>query len=114
LVALSRVSTIEISSGTKSNAGKGALIGGLIGAALGGAAATAACGGMVLGQEGSCSGGEVVGGVVVGGLIVGAVGATIGALIRSEGWQVIPLSGLRVQPSPVTGDGLAILVTVRL
>jgi hypothetical protein len=113
-VALSRVSTIEVSHGTKSNVGKGALIGGLVGAALGGAAATAACGGIVMGQEVSCSGGEIVGGVVVGGLIVGAVGATIGALIRTEGWEQIPLSGLRVQPSPVTGDGLAISAALRL
>jgi hypothetical protein len=112
-VALSRVSTVEISHGTKSNAGKGALIGGLSGAALGGAAMAGACSAEILGEEASCGGSEVAGGVVLFGLGGAAAGALIGALARSEGWQQIPLSGLRVQPSPVTGDGVVISASFR-
>jgi hypothetical protein len=113
-VALSRVATIEVSHGTKSNVGKGALIGGLVGVALGGAAYAVGCGSELYGQEVSCSGGEVAGGVVLFGLGGAAAGALIGALIRTEGWEQIPLSSLRVQPSPVTGDGLAISASLRL
>ena len=112
-VALGRVSTIEISSGTKSNAGKGALIGGLVGAALGGVAMAGACSAEILGEEASCGGGEVAGGVVVFGLGGAAAGLFIGALIKSESWQSIPLRDVRVQPSPVTGDGVAISASLR-
>jgi hypothetical protein len=113
-VALSRVSTIEVSHGTKSNVGKGALIGGLVGVALGGAAHAVGCGSEVYGEEVSCSGGEAAGGVALFGLGGAAAGALIGALIGSEGWEQVPLSGLRVQSSPVTGDGLAISAALRL
>ena len=112
-VALSRVSTVEISQDTKSNAGKGALIGGLVGAALGGAAMAGACSAEILGEQPGCSGGEVAGGVLVFGLSGAAAGALVGALIRSEGWQSIPLRDVRVQPSPVTGDGVAISASLR-
>lgn len=112
-VALSRVSTVEISHGTKSNAGKGALIGGLVGAALGGIAISSACSAEILGQQASCNGGEVAGGIVVFGLGGAAAGALIGALIRSEGWQSIPLRDVRVQPSPVTGDGVIFSASLR-
>lgn len=119
---------LEISRGERTSSSKGARIGALAGAALG----------LLVGVEigtteherASCADLEyslfecrpetktdlaVVGAFTVG---LGGLGAATGALIgfasKSERWDVVPLDELRVGRSPVTRDGVAVSVSLRL
>jgi hypothetical protein len=42
------------------------------------------------------------------------VGGAIGFFVRTDRWEEVPLTKLRVGPSPVSADGLAVSVTLRL
>ena len=110
-IPVASVDRIDISRGKKSNVGKGAITGGLIGAGIGlviGIGAAAEDGGFF------DFGPEVVPAAV---LAVGAYGAGIGALIGlimpGERWEEVPVDELRVGPSPVAPDGLALSATLR-
>jgi len=119
---------LDLSRGTRSNTGKGAKIGAVIGAGLG-----AVLGGLIATEERlvnpscdpdnnlfGCQTEEttdyaVVAAFAVGLAVVGAgAGALIGAVSKSERWKAVPLGELRVGPSPVTEDGVALSVSLRL
>lgn len=101
---------LGLSRGRHSNAGKGALIGGLVGTALI-LAAVYSC-------DGYCGGpgdeGRVLAGMTIGGGLGAGVGALIGALSHREDWQAVPIERLRSGPSPVSVDGVAVSLTLRL
>ena len=84
----SRVTSVEVSLGRRSNAGKGALIGGLIGAAAGITYGLILC-------EGDCEAGNFTAGALFGAMGAGAgalVGLAIGLATKSEEWEeVTPL-----------------------
>jgi len=109
-VPFASMNSLEVSRRRHSNAGKGALIGGGVGA------------GLVLASLYSCDGycggpgeeGKAVAGVAIGGALGAGVGALIGLMFHSEDWQAVPLDKLRIGPSPVTMDGVATSLTLRL
>lgn len=114
---LASLETLEVSRGTKSNAGKGAFTGGavgwLFGLALGARGAEGAdeddphVWGLVEGQ------GDVWTVAAIGGGVGATVGLLIGEMTRSDRWEEVPLDRLRVVP---TRDrrGLALSVSMRL
>ncbi|UCF21029.1 MAG: hypothetical protein JSU87_06470 [Gemmatimonadota bacterium] len=111
MIPLQSLTALEISRGKKSNVGKGALTGGLIGAGIGlviGIGAASEDGGFIE------FGPEVVPAAAV---TVGACGAGIGALIGllspGERWEEVPLDQLRVGPSPVAADGVAVSLSLQ-
>lgn len=80
---------IEISRGSKSNTGKGALIGGIAGAVIGVASSIAVA--IADPVEGAGFGEYAV--YSLGVTAAGAgIGALIGSLARSERWEAVPLS----------------------
>lgn len=102
---LASLETLEVSRGTKSNAGTGALIGGLAGGVLGLAL------GVVVAAEAADEGAPQMWGLVeepydalaVAAIGVGAgayVGLGIGAGKRSDRWEEVPLDRLRVSLVP--------------
>jgi hypothetical protein len=42
------------------------------------------------------------------------LGALVGSTIKTDRWETVPLDDIRVGPSPVTPDGVAVSVTLRL
>ena len=111
-ISLTDVTRLEVSQGRKSNALKGLGIGALIGAPIG-----AVLG--VLASEGSgenlCTGTTVacaaVGAAAVG--VAGAlVGLGVGALIKSERWEEVPLDRLRVNIVPLRDGRFALGLSV--
>jgi hypothetical protein len=114
-VPLADVTKLEVRRGQKSNAGRGSLIGSLVGAGAG--AALGALAGAAIPPD-SCANGCVVGVAGIGALAGGAVGALVGLAIgsssKSDRWEAVPLDQLRVGPSPVGAEALAVSVTLRL
>ncbi len=105
-VPLSLVKRVEVSRGKKSNAGKGALRGGLVGASIGVVLSVAFLGsGGSDKEELSAASFAVLGGVGV------LTGAAIGAGSSSDRWEGVPLDQLRVDMVPRTG-GLAIRLSL--
>lgn len=121
-VPLADVTKLEVHRGQKSRTGRGALIGAGVGALAGVATVAIACASTTGGCDFSESGGSdelsdlaVATALVLMGTVVGAgVGAIIGLATRVDRWQAVPLDDIRVGPSPVTPDGVAVSVTLRL
>ena len=116
-VPLADVTKLKVRRGQKSNAGKGALIGLGVGAAAGVITALLSC------ADSQCdwdnAGDDVTGYTAVvlgaGGALLGAgIGAIIWSSIKTDRWQTVPLDQLRVGPSSVDADGVAVSVTLRL
>lgn len=113
-VPLSLVKKVEVSRGQTSNAGRGALKGGLIGAGIGAVLGSAAWMGsdsddfIKIGPEA----------VAVGAGVLGAVGAFAGLLIGSttvsDHWEEVPLNEIYVGPSSVDHDGIEVSVALGL
>lgn len=102
-VPLGSVTSLEISRGTGSNRGGGAIVGALVGAVGGGVLGGSGGCDLEIGlrmQHFSCT---VLG--AVGGAVVGAgVGALVGGALHSERWEQVPLDQLRrVRVSSVPG-----------
>ena len=86
-LVLAQVTTLELSRGRKSNAGKGALIGGLVGAAAGATYGLVLC-------EGDCEAGSFAAAAFVGLVGAGAgalIGLVIGSVVSGEHWEEVPL-----------------------
>lgn len=106
-VPLDKVETFEVSTGRKSSAGKGALIGLAGGAAAGVGAALIVC------DDDECVGsgygsykGLVAGVFGVGGALFGAgVGALVGGRFHGDRWERIPLEELRMGMEPIGHGG---------
>jgi hypothetical protein len=107
---------IDVYLGRRSNAGKGALIGALVGTGLGliGSIAWIANDCEFIDSWGC--GSEEAGVMVVGTLglaLVGTgLGAGLGALIKSDKWEEVPLSRLRVAPVAMRNGQLGLAVSV--
>jgi hypothetical protein len=96
------VRKIELTMGKRSNVVRGAIIGASIGVALGVTAVVALC------DDNDCI--NEGGAIAVLGLGGGALGAIVGAPIRTERWQSVPLDGVR---SRVDGPRSQLAVTLR-
>jgi len=107
-ISLTEVTRLEVSQGRKSNALAGLGIGFLGGAAIGGLVA------MQFDEEGgdSSQGQYFLFGAVVGGAAFGAIGAGIGALVKTERWEEVPLDRLRVSIVPLRDGRLALGLSV--
>jgi hypothetical protein len=107
-VPLSSVTRLERSLGKRSNAGKGALLGGLVGAAAGVA--------LVLVARGEdCDGPCTPYAAIVGAGFVGAgtvLGAITGAAIKTERWEAASLGRIGVSAAPRPRGG-AVALSVR-
>jgi len=114
-VPLADVTKLEVRRGQKSNVGKGALIGLGVGALMG-----VGLGLLVVEGGEACDRGvqDCWQAIPAGAGLLGAVGAGLGALIglgaRIDRWETVPLDQLRVGPSSVDADGVAVSVTLRL
>jgi len=104
-VPLTEVTALEVCRERHSNAGKGALFGGLTG--VGAVAAAALYGGGTWDGEVWARAAMVVG-------VATGVGALIGSLSHKEVWEAVPLDGLRIEPSRHTTDGVSVSVSLRL
>jgi hypothetical protein len=113
-LTLAHVSKFEVSSGKKSNSGRGALKGGLAGATLGLVIGISAWAGSEPGDYFTFGPEAVAASAGVLGAIGAGVGLLIGGLTRSERWEEVPLEELRVGPSPIDADGVEISVTLPL
>ncbi len=111
-VLLSKITRLELSRGRHSNAGKGAMYGGLTGAGAGlviGLAATAGNGGGFF----EVGPGEVaLGTLVMGGLGAG-VGAIIGSLSSHDQWEVVSVPKVTAVRQSVTGSRLGVGISLR-
>lgn len=106
-LALGSLSRLEVSEGHRSNAGKGALIGGGIGLALGGAFSLIAA--PRVDTEVPTSDYLLLTGIAAAG---GAgIGALIGSFSKSERWREYPLDRLRVGLLPSSDGGYRLTVT---
>lgn len=113
-VAIGSLTKLEVSRGHKSRFLRGLGYGFLIGAAAG-TVIGAASGDDDPSEWFAMSAGEkaVVGAVSLG-LLGGIVGGVIGLSSPAEKWEEVPLDRLLVGPSPVTADGVALSVSLRL
>lgn len=106
-VPLALVEKVEVSHGKKSRIGTGAIVGGLTGALLG------ALGSLAWGDAGSL--GSDAGVAILASTAAGTgIGALIGAATKTDRWEEVPLTDIRVGLSPVTPDGVAVSVAYRL
>jgi len=112
------ISSLEVNRGTRSNAGKGALLGGVIGGSFGLAAGIAAasydCNADPWDWDGCSYWGEagiIPISTVTFGLLGAGVGALIGTLSRSDQWEPIHLDRLHVRIFPTSG-GVALAFSV--
>jgi hypothetical protein len=121
---VSSVTKLEVSRGKKSNAGRGALIGGTVFAALALGLGIADMGRECPPPEPGnpfagfwCEETEI-GHVVAATLVCGGLGAGLGALIgwgaKSDRWEEVPLDGLRISLTPQGRDRLRVSVSLRL
>ncbi len=111
-IAWADISRLEVSRGTKSNAGKGALIGGGVGAGIGVFAVVLTCAGDSPLVE-DCGAAEVAGGLLIASIGAG-VGALIGMAARTEKWVDVPPDRWQIEVSPDPNGGVAVGVNLRL
>ncbi len=113
-VGIGSLTKLEVSRGRKSRFLQGLGYGLLVGAATG-AVIGAASGDDDPSTWFAMSAGEkaAVGAISLG-LLGGIVGGVIGLSSPGERWEEVPLDRLRVGPSPVTADGVAVSVSLRL
>jgi hypothetical protein len=86
------VARLDVSAGTKSHAGQGALYGGIVGAGV----AALALGSSSLCADLEAGGTCAVVGAAAGGVAGALLGALIGVVTKSERWEEVPPSRLRV------------------
>ena len=108
-IPLASITALEVSRVTKSHAGTGALTGFVIGALGGVLIVTSFCTDDFFGP---CTAGQVVGSMAVMTLPPTLLGAFIGALIRTERWEEVPLSEIRIGPSQHAGDGISVSASI--
>ncbi len=113
---VSSISSLEVDRGSKSNAGKGALLGALIGGGFGLASGIAAasydCNADPWDWDGCWYWGEagiIPISTITFGLVGAGVGALIGTLSRADRWEPIHLDQLHVRISPTSGGMLLAL-----
>ncbi len=110
-ISLADMTRLEVSQGRKSNALKGLGIGALIGAPIG-----VALGVAVSSESGDNQCYHNAGCIAIGGAAVGVVGALvglgIGALLKSERWEEVPLDRLRVNIVPLRDGRFALGLSV--
>ena len=113
-VPLASVTRLDVHKGRKGNVGKGAIIGTLVGVPTG----------LALGvfYQQACSNTSDIGetclalipiGAVAVGLAGALVGGTIGALIKTDRWEEVPLDQLRVSFAPQRDGRFAFGLSVR-
>jgi hypothetical protein len=100
---LGSVWRLDLHRGRKGNVGRGALFGGLIGAAVGLGA------GVSMQVEDFNAGAFTAAGALAGVLI----GVPVGAFIKSDRWEEVPLDQLRVQPVATPGGGLGLAASLK-
>ena len=99
---------------SRSNAGRGALIGGVTLGALSGIALGAAC----VGSSGSFidysdrAGAALAVGAGVGFVVGAGIGGLIGAFVKTDGWEGVPLDQLRVSIAPQRGGRFALGLSI--
>jgi hypothetical protein len=114
-VPLADVTQLEVHRGQQSRADRGVLIGAGTGAAVGVITALALCAGDKCRLDASDLSGFVAVFFGVGGAGLGAwIGSAIGSDIQTDRWEEVPLDEIRIGPSPVTPDGVAISLFLRL
>jgi hypothetical protein len=113
---LDAVSRVEVSRGRRSYWLAGAAAGFVTGAGvtyavLNSGGSTSLCNQSA--NQDAIASGECIGLTALGGLAGAGLGALVGALIRTERWQDVPLEQLRVGlwTQPGHGAGLAVLLT---
>lgn len=113
-VARASITRLDLSTGTKSKAGKGA-VNGLLFGALGGALIGVLASGSDDGDFIDFGPGEWA---ASGALMFGAIGAGVGALIgsgqRADRWESVALPTVAIVPVPGTGSRVAVGVRFRL
>lgn len=116
-VPLTSVTNFKRSSGLKSSAGTGALIGLLAGGAVGAVVGVAtyeechAVGFMACFMSPNSAGEQAVLGGLAGLLFGGGLGALIGAFVKTDRWEEVPLDRLRVSIVP-RRESLALALSV--
>lgn len=108
-IPLATLSRLEVSTGFRSNAGKGALIGGGIGLLVGGGMSIIA-GSTVDTEVTSSDYVAFTGLVTLGGA---GLGALIGSLSKSERWKEYPVDGLRLGIAPGSDGGFQLTAVLR-
>ena len=111
--ALGTVSQLQVSRGYRSHALVGAGAGFLIGAGvtylvLNAGGSTSPCDQSA--NQDAMSSGECLGLAALGGLGGAGLGALIGALVRTERWQDVPIERLRINVAPQGGIEFALSV----
>lgn len=117
-VALPLTSTtrIEVRRGQHRRWGRGALIGGVVGGATGLALSVAWVADDCCWANCGCSGQEapvIAGATAVGFIGFGIIGAGIGALIKTDLWEEVPLDRVRVSFAPQQDGRIALGLTYR-
>jgi MFS family permease len=103
---LASVTRLEVSRGRKSHTLIGLGIGFIGGAAIGGLVATG------FDEGGGDWGNYFLVGAAIGGAAFGAIGAGIGALVKSDRWEEVPLDQLRVSLVPQRDGRFALGLSV--
>ncbi len=110
-VSRAQLTKVEMAWGRKGRARNGLLIGGLVGLAAGvlvAATPDALC------TKFDCAPlttGEKVGLALGATAVYGAMGAGIGALVKTDRWVEVPPDKIRVSVAPTSGRGIAVGVT---
>ena len=111
-IPLASVTRLDVHLGRKSHERQGAYIGGMIGAGLGALMGAAVANGCIVScQSPSADEQSQVAGAFLGGVTFGLIGGGVGALIRTDLWEEIPLDRLRVSFAPKR-DGFSVGVWV--
>jgi len=116
LVSLKDVTRLEVSHGRRSHAGLGAKIGAMTGFVTGFVLVVATyeeCTGFCPAPDPGPVGTAAIAGLAFG-IGGAALGAIVGALIKTDRWEEIPLDELRIEPSPVAADGVSVSASIGL
>ena len=110
--SLASVTRLEVRSGRQRRWGRGALIGGIVGGAFG---LVGSVGYVADGCTFGCDGQEAAifaSGIAFFGIGAGIIGAGIGALIKTDRWEEVPLDRLRVNVVPQKDGRFALGLSV--
>ena len=107
-IPFASITRLEVTRGKKSKW----LVGAVVGLGLGAAATVAFLAGFCDDSDTSCEGDEYLNAFALIALPPAIVGAVIGALIKVDRWEDIPLDGIRVSLRP--NDHLGVAISVRI